>query len=193
MPLYRLSVKIDAPALGGDGANVWHIRTGGGLNEDGAANTAIGWLEDFYNLIAPLTPTTCSFSFEGTAVEIAVEEPTMLEGLDTWTTSGTSANDYLPPANCIVVGWRTSLATRSGRGRTFLGPFANNVSDATGTPSSGALSTIRGAADALVSASTGADPEGVAVAVWSPTDNLARDITGASVRDQFAVLRSRRD
>jgi len=193
MPIYRLPVRIVDPVLGGDGVNIFHVRTGGGIGETATLNRAVGWLEDFYNAMVPVFSSNTDFFFDGVATEIATEAPGVNDDLDTWTTGGTGTSIPLPAANCIVVGWKTTLATRSGRGRTFLGPMASATAESNGTVTAAALSTIRTAASAMVDASTAADPDGVALGVWSPTDQLLRDFTGSTVRDKFAVLRSRRD
>jgi hypothetical protein len=193
MAIYRLPVKITHPALGGDGVNIFHVRTGGGIGEVATVNRAVGWLSTFYDAIDAVFPTGTAIQFEGTAVTVATEEPEYLEGLDTFNHAGAGGASVLPPANALVVGWRTSSATRSGRGRTFLGPMATPTAQADGTVTESWLSLVRTAAAAMVSSSEAADADGVALGVFSPTQNLLRDFTGSSVKDRFAVLRSRRD
>lgn len=193
MPIYRHPVRIVDSRLGGEGANVWHIRTGGGIGEGLTIERASEWLREFYDEIKGQFPSGCEIRFEGVATEVAVEDPALMEGLTTWTVTGTGGGTALPPANALCISWRTASATRAGRGRTFLGPLALGLTDADGTPSSAALTALRSAIDTLVGKSTGPDADGAAVAVYSPTQNLARDITSGTVRDQYAVLRSRRD
>lgn len=72
-----------------------------------------------------------------------------------------------------------------------MGPVINSICDTDGTLTAGARTGFATAANNLISAFAPGD-EG-AVVVWSPTDQLARDITGAHIPDKFAVLRSRRD
>lgn len=194
MPIYRASVRITSPNLGGDGANIWHIRTAGGVGNDGRLNEAMGWIEQFYIDCSQAFSPSTAIVFDGTVTEIATNEPTITEGLDTFTVPGVGASGDLPPANALVVGWRTALANRRGRGRTFLGPLSRGASEDNGTPTALILEKVRDAAAALVASSTDSEVLGsVSVGVWSPTDNVLRDVTGASVRDRFAVLRSRRD
>jgi hypothetical protein len=90
-----------------------------------------------------------------------------------------------------VVGWRTASATRAGRGRTFLGPIGSGALDSDGTIKSDTLDAVRTAAQDLVADSLGFGNG--ALVVYSPTHDIARDFTASAVRDQFAVLRSRRD
>jgi hypothetical protein len=96
-----------------------------------------------------------------------------------------------------VCGWRTTLAARRGRGRTFLGPLNVDAGSTDGTPSPGALSTINSAAAALIA--TSSETNDWAFAVYGQQSSgisgvkVARDITAQNVRDVFAVLRSRRD
>jgi hypothetical protein len=121
---------------------------------------------------------------------VATAEPEFLEG-DAWSIGAGGGGNVLPPANCIVVGWRTSGGGRRGRGRTFLGPLDSILLEANGGVVDLELTAIRDAAAALVDASDSFNDG--ALGVFSPTGNLFRDFVSSAVRDQFAVLRSRRD
>lgn len=194
MAIWRLPIRITDQSLPDPGFNIFHVRTADGPFPEAELNQASGWLEDFYSAMVPVFSSNTDIQFDGTVTEINSDTPRVGEGLTTWKVDGTSTSLPLPPANCVVVGWRTTLATRSGRGRTFLGPIAANASEADGTVTATALSTIRGAAAALVDESTASEVLGVvSLGIWSPTRNELRDITGTVTHDRFAVLRSRRD
>lgn len=187
----RAVVRILHPNLGGVGTNTWHIRTSG-LEVDTTTmlGNAMEAVETFYTACAGLFPDTCTFSWDGSLSGILDEEGQFNE-LDPWTTTGAVAGGSLPPANCICVSWLGATGDRSRRGRTFLGPIATNVAESNGTISTAALGAARAAAAALVDAST--DPNDWALCVFSRQESLLRDFVGSAVRDQFAVLRSRRD
>jgi hypothetical protein len=91
----------------------------------------------------------------------------------------------------MVCTMRTSVATKSGLGRKFIGPLKASVCDTNGTPDSGAVTTVQGFCTALVAASTGLTL--AAIGVYSPTYSIFRDVTVMTARDYLAVLRSRRD
>lgn len=192
MPIYRAVVHIDSPDMGGHGVNVWHVRTTGAFDPDHVdANNAVGLLNDVYTAWMPLFKGSTGFSFDGLLTEIESEDPELITDLDTWTTSGGTSTDNLPPANAMVIGWRTASAGRSGRGRTFLGPLSRDCLEGDGTPSGDALDVCADGVTTLVEGQDGFDFG--AWGIYSPKDHVCRDIVGASIKDRFAVLRSRRD
>lgn len=189
MAIFRVPARIDFPQAGGPGFNIWHVRT----NDPQGAELegALGALEDFYSAIAGLYPASASITLGEGIIKDPLGSPEFMPD-DFRKVVGAGAFTLSPSLLSIVVGWRTVSATRSGRGRTFLGPFAVGPQDqADGTPNGGTLNTIRAAAQELVSDSTA--PTGWAVGVLSTKQGVLRDITGSSVRDRWAVLRSRRD
>jgi hypothetical protein len=147
-------------------------------------------INDFY--------TACLAYYQGGAQIVGPDEITAgieggeptFEAVDGFTLGPVAGTSTLAPVLQAVVGWRTTSATRSGRGRTFVGPLAVAASDADGTPAAGFLTALQNGAQAIVAHNDGVDTG--AVGVWSPTQNLFRDITGFRIRDVFAVLRSRR-
>lgn len=191
MAVFRASVSITSPDLGGVGANVWHLRTSDVGTTEGNVGVLMSALEAFYTDIAPLFPEDVTVRWDGSVQQILSAEPVLLEGGDDWSVPGGTTSQGLPPANCLCMTWRTQLSTRSGRGRSFLGPIAEQHVGVDGRPTSTARDLLSGAAsdfiDLFDSAGAGA------FAVYSPTDEIARDITGYKVPTEFAVLRSRRD
>ena len=91
----------------------------------------------------------------------------------------------------VVVSWRTTSASRSGRGRTFIGPLCAEAAQQDGTPTPACVNTIRDAASDLREASEG--PLGWSLGVLSVKQGVLRDFTGEKVADRFAYLSSRRD
>lgn len=203
MAIFRVPIHLTYPGAGSPGANIWHIRTIDTVpaQELTQANNLIGYIRNFYFGCAGLFPTgmTCTLgtvSEELTAREIV---PTMNPLSGTGTSSA-------PQLLAICVTWKTGVAARRGRGRTFVGPLAFSAMEANGTPTSTALSTVNMAADTLISSSTGG--ANGAIGVWgyanpkpygkenprNPSDpKVFRDVVGRATRDLFASLRSRRD
>lgn len=193
MAIWRIPIRITSAFIGGTGANVWHCRSDAGATEEASIEEAVNWVEAFYTAIATVYEGGAQILFDGVVTQVGVEDPTAIDTITPFTVVASGAGGPLPPANCIVVGWKTALATRSGRGRTFLGPLKTNTNEANGTPAAATLTTVRNAATALVASSMAETAPPSALGVWSPTDQVFRDFTGSAVRDKFAVLRSRRD
>lgn len=191
MPIYRTVVETRGAMIGGVGVNTWHFRTPGSPTTDATAlQAASDALETFYGTyISSLAPANVTVSAPSLWIELA-EEPTSVQ-LDPWTTGSSGSNTTLPAPVAMVLGWRTALAARSGRGRTFINPLRSTLVDPNGTPTTTAVTTLAGAGLALINAFDA--PATGAFVVWSPTDGVGRDFISPAVQDKFAVLRSRRD
>jgi hypothetical protein len=137
-----------------------------------------------------------------------VEVTSSTIGSPTWTTlTNRTIGSVLPPALQVCISWSTTLAARRARGRTFVGPLNTLTQQTDGTPTPTHVAAIQAAADGIATRNQALN--GWAVAIWGLQDkqnwplpagtqpedlpHVARDITGAKIRDQFAVLRSRRD
>lgn len=110
--------------------------------------------------------------------------------------NGAGNTNLLPPSNQICVSWKTDgvVAGRRVRGRTFLGPLALSAAEGNGTPTAAALVS----ANAFGTAMGNAGLSDVRHVIWHrPTaagnDGSHHDIAEFTIRDKFAVLRSRRD
>jgi hypothetical protein len=201
--IFRVPINITFPGAGSPGANIWHIRTSGAIGsvENAQANALIGYIRTFYNYLVAHYPATTVISLgtvteEGTSREIT---PTMASVTGVGTGSA-------PQLLAVVVTWRTTVAARRGRGRTFIGPLTTADIQNYGTPSTTLMTDVNSASASLVNSSL-LDGNG-AIGVWgynaaklpgkanlrNPTDaKVLRDVTGKQVRDLFGSLRSRRD
>lgn len=194
MALHTMVVNISYPGAGGPGVNTWHLRnTSDDEGPFSEVNGLAQLIKTFYTNLRPLFTEQTKFTFSGVTT-FTTDPGRQLNEADPWEVTGQASQSILLPAAAqIVVGWTTEEASRSGKGRTFLGPLGSgsldNASD--GTPSQGTVTLCLNAATGLVSSSTGFTNG--AVGVWSPTDNVFRDFTGARVRKTYAVLTSRRD
>lgn len=191
MGLFSATVRSSFPAGSGGGTNTWHLRT---LSDDGSAteiNALMGIVKAFYEDLGPAFPTAHTWTWDGTVTEVGTASPSLLGGMTGWTQTGAGgASNYGGAALQVCFSWKTTLATRRGRGRTFVGPLMNNAVEANGTLETTFLTGCRTAAQTLVSSSL-ADTNG-AIVVWSELDQVGRDVVASSVTDQGAVLRSRR-
>jgi hypothetical protein len=192
MGIVRVPVKIESTKTGGGPyMNVFHVRTvSNDVDLDVDLGNGLDALEAFYEEIKHLYSSLTQIRIGESMIIDPGGSPTYANDQPR-TVTGTGSGDGLSPLLAVCVSWRTSSATRAGRGRTFVGPLIETVNDADGTPISFAITDITTAAANLVSASTGAN--GWAIGVYSPTQQLLRDITGHTVADRFAYLSSRRD
>lgn len=189
MATYRYNVGVSWPGIGSPGVNVWHFRTDN--DPDDFTDGPIALIKQLYAAINGSFPTPVTWTGPSEAIQDPYGSPTYAP-VTSWslTGAGSSLTGNRSTQACIT--WRTNSATRSGRGRTFLGPLAPDAVDTgTGRLAAGLVSTLQSAANALVSGN-GNIANG-AVGVFSRSDGVLRDITQARVRDIPAVLRSRRD
>lgn len=191
MGVYRATVDLDFPVGSGGGTNTWTLRTTG-VYDSASIQALMGYVQEFYDDLNEWFPTNYTWTWDGTVTELGTPSPSYFPPEPSWTLQGIAANSsYSPVAAMVCVNWRSSLASRSGRGRTFLGPLTAAAAEGNGTPSPTAIADFRAAAASLVSKSTLFAGDG-ALAVWSELDGVARDFVSSSVTDQYAVLRSRR-
>jgi hypothetical protein len=164
-------------------------------------NTLVGYLRTFYNNLVGYYPTGTVISLGTVVDEVTKEElaPTMTAVSGVGTSSA-------PQLLALCVTWKTGVAARRGRGRTFIGPLTPACVQTDGTPVDSFRTTVGSGAAALIASST-AMGNG-AWGVWgyenakpagkenprNPLDGkVFRDFTGYATRDLFASLRSRRD
>jgi len=184
-------VTITHPSLGGTGTNTWHARTDG-VDDAGDATLQdlIDALETFYSSVTAIVAGQTTFATDGTWIRVDGDEATIIDKDGFSVTAGTSQGP-LPPANCLVAGWRTAVASRSGKGRTFIGPMGTSTLQDNGSPTESTRDALAAAGEALIDSFDGI--ANGALAVWSVKDQVARDLVSVAVANEFAVLRSRRD
>lgn len=191
MPIARIPVNLTwTGATGSPGVNVWHARFDNGDPLSGDLSDVTDIIGQFYDAIEGLFPSTYTITYDGEAQGVGADEGTTYQSTP-WTFQGEGAPAFLPPATAMFVNWRAFTGGRRGKGRTYLGPLTDLVTEGNGTPEEAYRAQVQAAANALVSASLG-DLNG-AVVIYSRTDGIARDVATADVPNMFAVLRSRRD
>lgn len=190
MSVWRARVQIDNDVLGGSGVNTWHLRPEALIFDVTEMNLLMGHLADYYAVIKNEHASGTHWTFDGVLIRVD-DDSSDIETVTPWAVDSTTSQASLPPANCIVTGWRTSRATRRGHGRTFHGPIGTNALSGDGTVGTDNLLVFQDAALDFIDTFSGIDIG--AFGVWSREDNVLRDFTTAVVHDKFAVLRSRRD
>lgn len=189
MGIARTTLQVIYPGTGGPGYCTFHFRDDGDGGRQAALQTATDALETAFLNLRGGYLSNVQWGTDGRWVDIQTDE---IIDTDGWSFTGTATGslDTLPGQCTLVVGWGSSSAARSARGRTFLSGF--NESDSTnGVPNATCLGRARALGASIVSFN-GTIGNGAFV-VYSPTYGLSRDITRSAVRPIWASLRSRRD
>lgn len=194
--MQRARATITYPLSGSAGVMTLYTKTTGPENSASAA-LCMGRLHDSIALILGACKTTTSFvsdSFVDT-IDPATGTITGSDAVTSWTQTGTDTAGYAPPATAVVVGWKTDdiVAGRRVRGRTFISPITSGQIDSDGTPVAGMLAY----ANAFGAKWIDNGATAVYTCVWHRPKGTSpgsdHQITSYSVKDKFAVLRSRRD
>jgi hypothetical protein len=197
MPTFRCTVRIDSALQGTPAYNIWHLRASdlyASQNEVGNALTA---LRTFYTTVRAWMPSSCNVTVPFDLVMHQSDYVPVTGGTDEAvvftpvSAAGTGGTSYAPAPTAGVVSWATTIRSRAGRGRTFLGPLNAAAMYTDGTIHDTMRTAVDGAAAALISAGSG--PDGWSWGVYSRTQNIIRDFRTGKMSDKVAVLRSRRD
>lgn len=189
MAVWRTTIQTDYPGTGGPGYSTFHYRDDADGGLEAALQAATDRLIAAYTLVRPVVPATVRMGTEGLWVEVDGDRFVDVDGSSV-TGSLAQPGELLPPATTLVVSWGTASNSRSGRGRTFLSGFTT-LSNAAGVPTTAALTAVRAMGSNLVSFNETVGNG--AFVVYSPTQQISRDITRSKVDPQWKVLRSRRD
>lgn len=164
------------------------------------AQSAADRVQAFYQTLVNYLPGVLEIGIESDA-EVLDDDTGTLQELITIVpptpTLGSmgSAQGFSGPTGAVV-NWRTSLVHRGRRirGRTFLVPLLSSAFSDDGTLADGVRTTIQDAAQTLAATLDAPD-----LGIWSRpsapglADGQWAAVTGVSVPDMAAVLRSRRD
>lgn len=97
----------------------------------------------------------------------------------------------LPPQLAVCVSWKTLLAGKSFRGRTYVGPLSKDNADANGKLTSVDLTVIQNAATALIAGLSGMTPA-THLTIWSRKLGTFQNVTNAHVGVYIDTIRRRR-
>lgn len=183
---------------GGPGLSTFYFKDD--IAENSArAGDAVGRVRSYFDTIKSCYDGTwtCQVSGDVDVVDpatgavtntLSVTPPAVVNGSE-------SGGGYLTTSSAICTSWQTStfIAGRRLRGRTFNGPTHRNTGELNGSPVAAYLTILGTAAAAL--RNNGAST--LAMVIWHrPVGGGGGSVglvDGSSVKDKFAVLRSRRD
>lgn len=189
MSTYRYQVGLAWAGSGSPGVNTFHFRQDGDVLET-PLQSVIDTIKAFYQGITTILPTGMTITGPAEVIKDPYGAPEYA-AVTGWSVTGNGGATYMPLASAMTVTWRTTSATRSGRGRTFIGPLSTQCLDADGTPKAAQRTLLLNAATTFLNESE--SWAAASMGVYSPTDGVLRDWVSCNVRDTFAVLRSRRD
>lgn len=197
--LWRLVYKLN-PGAGLPGYSTLYFDAGplgSPVSPQPAADAAvIFWKAAFGGAVGPVLPQGIVMTWPATADAIQVSDGQLISSLPLTPPaafSGSGAGPYAAGVGACVT-WRTAdtLNGTRVRGRTFVVPLANTAYDTGGTLEDSHRVNMVAAANTLAQSPAN-------LCVWHrPTsstaiDGLAFDVTGGTVNDKAAQLRSRRD
>lgn len=179
MAQLRIATEAVNPAVSGKAVNVMHMVSASSSLAD--AQACVDLLQTFYNAIKALYHTSTTITVGAHVIDYGVT-PNVIVGTTPRTVTGTGSGTQLPAQLATVVSWRTGLASRSARGRSFLGPIASvNLNAYVLTPS--IVTTIQTAADALWGSTR--------LFVFSPKLNTQYNVTQALTSNVVRTMRTR--
>lgn len=143
--VYRIACNITAPNCN-PAANIYHVTNG--QTGDVGIGAVLTAFKTFYDAIATFFGTGTNISIGASVRDVSVT-PNRIIAVSPLASVGSSGGEPLPANAALVVTWRTALAGRSFRGRTYLGPSTETV-NSSGVAASGTVNTISTAANALI-------------------------------------------
>lgn len=191
---YRLRAVWSGP--GGPGYS--NLDLSGGIGEVTDSNlndVGTAWRAYFTTLLGYLpNDWAVSLSSEVLVIEDSTGQLTTTRSISTAGASqtGTASGTWAGAVGvCTRLSTEETINGRRLRGKTFFVPAAPSVAfDSDGTLNGTCITDFTSATTTLHAALA---TEGVDRCVYSPTHRLMRDVSGFTVLDRSAVLRSRRD
>lgn len=168
----------------------------GALSTEGGVAAAAVAVRGFFQAIREQLPSGSRIDVQATADiidEASGQITSVVDFAQPAQVLGSSTGSY-SAATGAVVNWNTQdyVNGRRVRGRTFIVPLASGSFDSSGDIAGATLTTLRTAADALVTATLDAP-----LCVWhrpvGGAGGSSHVVSSATVPDLGAVLRSRRD
>jgi hypothetical protein len=181
--VYRLTVECNHLGNGEEYINVHHFRQASGIVQaEEGADLCEAWVQ----LVQPLFIPLLSNSIGAVSLEVRkVGDPSYIFGQTVTGGTGTSTGDMLPPFVAPLISWRTGLAGRSRRGRTYMPPTAESH-QAGGVIAASYLGAWADWADQMIQLAAGATHGEWDLVVRSETLNNSFNVTGYLLRTRVA-------
>lgn len=190
MPLvaYRYRVIVEnSVGVSGKSLNVFNVGSDA-LVSDANVTLMLGDLKTFYTAIATYVYGTYSIGARVLEYQAAGGPPRIVTVAPVAQVSAASAS--LPPQLSVVVAWRTALAGKSYRGRTFLGPL-NGAAQAGGAVTAAAQTAVNTAAANLITNLKPRTTGSVGLVVHSDHANVDTPVVVGATDLRMDTMRSR--
>lgn len=135
--------------------NIFHVNTP--TDSAATALSVLNQFQTFYQAIKGLYGAGTAWSVGNKIVRVDLDPPIYVPAAPQ-TTAGSGAGGYTASQLAAVVSWKTAIATRHGRGRTYIGPLGATAVDTTGSLSSASQLALQNAATALIANLKAVDP-----------------------------------
>jgi len=163
-----------------------------GLLDEGGAQAATARLRTFFSGMTSILPDDVQIGFTE-AGRLYNDAGVLVGEVDQGTHAtvvGQSVGSFSSPSGAVI-NWLTAAFQRGRRlrGRTFIVPLAGSAYDASGSLAGTTITSLSTAAETLI----GGTPGVIIASRRADGFYLQAIVTGSSVPDRAAVLRSRRD
>lgn len=175
-PITKITVAINGGAGSPPDYNVHYVTSSDQL--PATLTTVLGKFHDFYDAVKAWFPNGQVFTIGAQVLNMETTPPTVL-AVPPVTVNGTDFSGYCPPQCAVVVSWKTILASRSGRGRSFMGPVGRAGETTNGTPTPAFVTALQTAANTLISS---LEPLPAAKVLYNETTKAWAGVTSAVVR-----------
>lgn len=189
-------LQVSCQGAGGAGSapfyNVFHVECA--TEDEQAVAFAVGApLRTFYQAWMAYAPITLTYTVPFRVITVG-EAPEREYPNDGAAVVGTGVDPAMAPQVALVVSWKTGNLGARYRGRTYLGPLAQDINEGDGVASIAAAAAIQAAADDLVDAIAGIAHTGVtppALVVYSRKYAAATSVSSVVVNRRLDTQRRR--
>ncbi len=185
MGLYRVETEIAGPTLTGPGLSVMHFEAA----SDAVIAGAKPELVNLWSAWASFIVAGYQFNCASRILDLTTGVPRVVSEGNGQVVNGQSGGQAVPRSAQAICTWKTALATRAGRGRTYI-PGIAIARVVSGNLDPATQANMDASAETFLFSDPATDP---LLAVYHRLTGTYTDVTGAFVRPYFAVLRSRRD
>lgn len=181
-------IRVQLTGVPGSGPdyNTFHIIDGSPAITLAAFTAAVTDIAAFYTAIKSLYPSGVTITI-GTSCEGLVP-PILVFPVTPVSVTAAVGGGVAAPQVCMIATWRTALAGRAYRGRTYIGPLQASVVNGASPPSTW-VTTLQGAVTGLLAAA--ASSSMYDLAVFSRKNNTLDPVQSGVARGYFGTQRRR--
>src|SRR5215210_6051256 len=200
MSIWRIPVMLTGASPDNPFVNVFHVQSDDSSAPLPMIQDALTALRAFYVKLTVNTTNVGNVLADGltisagTVTNVATQEQSTLSFPNIAPTTGAGR---VPERLALVIGWKSTIAARRARGRTFVGPLSGFAVASDALPKQGIVDVVQTSAGQLLDASLGAGHAhfvtyGLVAKGGGPADPHTGYVRNAAVvKRHFATLRTR--